>query len=179
MKRLARTQFGDPILRKKAQSIVSVNPFIKKLIKEMFFTMRRVGGVGLAAPQINQPLQLAVIEIKKNKIRPHVRPLLPTVIINPRILTHSKEVFSDWEGCLSFPNVRGFVPRYKEIEVGYLDELGKDKILKLNGFQARVFQHEIDHLEGVINVDKIKNPAELILESDPDFYKTAKFEEVV
>ena len=162
MKRLARTQFGDPILRKKAQSIVFVNPFIKKLIKEMFFTMRRVGGVGLAAPQINQPLQLAVIEIKKNKIRPHVRPLLPTVIINPRIITHSKEVFSDWEGCLSFPNVRGFVPRYKEIEVGYLDEFGKDRILKLDGFQARVFQHEIDHLNGALYVDRMPDMKTLI-----------------
>ena len=98
MKRLARTQFGNPILRKKAKK-VSLRLFgslsLKRLVREMFFTMRRVGGVGLAAPQIGKSLQLAVVEIKKTPTRPEVVPLAPTAVINPEILTASKEKMSD------------------------------------------------------------------------------------
>ncbi len=160
MKRLPRTQFGNPILRKKAKK-VSPKLFgsrsLKQLIKEMFFTMRRVGGVGLAAPQIGRSLRLAVIEIKKTPTRPEVVPLAPTVVINPEILTASKERMNDWEGCLSFPNVRGLVPRHKSITVKYLDQSGKKHVVKLEGFQARVFQHEIDHLGGIVYVDRMQD----------------------
>lgn len=124
--------------------------------------MRRVGGVGLAAPQVGESLQLAVIEIKKTPIRPEVLPLAPTVIINPEILTVSREKISDWEGCLSFPNVRGLVPRHKSITVRYYDLSGQRHIVKLNGFQARVFQHEIDHLNGVVYVDRIEDAKSLM-----------------
>jgi peptide deformylase len=160
MKRLSRTQFGDPILRKKAKKIpqkIFGSHFLKQLIKEMFFTMRRVKGVGLAAPQIGKSLQLAVIEIKKTPVRPEVMPLAPVAIINPEILKASKEKLSDWEGCLSFPNVRGLVSRHKTITVKYFDQSGKKYVLRLEGFQARVFQHEIDHLGGTVYVDKIQN----------------------
>ena len=119
--------------------------------------MRRVGGVGLAAPQINRSIQLAVIEIKKSDIRPDVIPLKTTVIINPEITSYSKEENNDWEGCLSFPGVRGLVPRAKAITVKYLDEFGKAYILKLKGFQARVFQHEIDHLNGIVYVNRMED----------------------
>ncbi len=158
MKRLPRTQFGDPILRRRAKKVIPKmfgSHSLQQLIKEMFFTMRRVGGVGLAAPQIGKSLQLAVIEIKKTPIRPEVVPLASTVVINPEILTVSKEKLNDWEGCLSFPNVRGLVPRYKSITVKYYDQSGKRHAVKLNGFQARVFQHEIDHLNGTVYVDRM------------------------
>lgn len=165
MKRLPRTQFGNPILRKKAKK-VSPNLFgsrsLRQLIKEMFFTMRRVGGVGLAAPQIGKPLQLAVIEIKTTSIRPEVVPLAPTVVINPEILTTSKERLNDWEGCLSFPNVRGLVPRHKHIIVKYFDQSGKRHIVRLEGFQARVFQHEIDHLNGTVYISRMQDMRSLI-----------------
>ncbi|MDP3778532.1 MAG: peptide deformylase [bacterium] len=165
MKRLARTQFGNPILGKKTKK-VSPKLFgsrsLKQLAKEMFFTMRRVGGVGLAAPQIGKSLQLAVIEIKKTPARPEVVPLAPTVVINPEILTTSKEKLDDWEGCLSFPNVRGLVPRHKSITVKYIDESGKKHVVKLHGFQARVFQHEIDHLKGTVYVDRIQDMQSLM-----------------
>ena len=160
MKRLPRTQFGNPILRKKAKKVspkLLGSRSLKQLVKGMLFTMRRVGGVGLAAPQIGKSLQLAVIEIKKTTTRPEVVPLAPTVVINPEILTASKEKMSDQEGCLSFPNVRGLVPRHKSITVKYLDEFGKKHIVKLHGFQARVFQHEIDHLNGAVYVDRIQD----------------------
>lgn len=165
MKRLPRTQFGDPILRKKAKQVplkMFGSRSLEKLINEMFFTMRRVGGVGLAAPQIGESIKLAVIEIKKTPIRPEVVPLAPTVIINPEIITVSKEKLNDWEGCLSFPNVRGLTLRHKNITVKYHDQSGKKHVVKLSGFQARVFQHEIDHLNGTVYVDRMQDMQSLM-----------------
>ena len=165
MKRLPRTQFGNPILRKKAKKVspkLFSSRSLKQLIKEMFFTMRRVGGVGLAAPQVGKPLQLAVIEIKKTPTRPEVVPLAPTIIINPEILAISKEKINDWEGCLSLPNVRGLVPRHKGVTIKYSDQSGERHVVKLRGFQARVFQHEIDHLDGTVYVDRMQDMQSLM-----------------
>ena len=158
MKRLRRTYFGNPLLREKAKRVglrSIKTPAFQKLIEEMFFTMRRVGGVGLAAPQIGKSLQLAVIEIRKSAVRPDIVPLPPTVIINPKIETVSKTKQSDWEGCLSLPSVRGLVPRHKRITVSYFDEAGKKQVMTFSGFRARVFQHEIDHLNGLLYVDRM------------------------
>src|ERR1700716_3680186 len=158
MRRLPRTHLGNPVLRQKAKPVplhdVGTENF-QTLITQMFFTMRKVGGVGLAAPQIGKPIQLAVIEVKKTPTRPKIVPLEPTVIINPRILTHSRELLNDWEGCLSFPNARGLVPRYRTIQVSYLDRFGDKQVKIFQGFQARVFQHEIDHLDGLVYLDKM------------------------
>lgn len=165
MKRLPRTQFGNPILKRRAKKVSPImfgSRSLKQLIEEMFFTMRRVGGVGLAAPQIGKSLQLAVIEIKKTPIRPEVVPLEPTVVINPAILKVSNEKLDDWEGCLSLPNVRGLVPRHKNITVKYFDQSGKKHIVKLDGFQARVFQHEIDHLNGAVYVSRMQDMQNLM-----------------
>lgn len=158
MKQIRLTYLGNPILRKKAKPVslrdISTASF-QILLTRMLFTMRRVGGVGLAAPQIGEPIQLAVIEVKKVPTRPSIVSLEPTVIINPRILSHSREQLTDWEGCLSFPNARGLVPRYRTISVSYLDRHGVRQIKTLRGFHARVFQHEIDHLNGFIYLDRM------------------------
>ena len=155
MRILPRTKFGNPILREKA------HPVFKKVsvqfIQSMFYTMKRANGVGLAAPQVNKPWRLAVIEIKKTKTRPEIKPLEKTVIINPRILNRSKETVNDWEGCLSLPGIRGSVPRYKKITVEFTDNVGGKHTLRLTGFQARVFQHEIDHLDGVLYIDHMRD----------------------
>jgi peptide deformylase len=137
-------------------------PAFQKLIQKMFFTMRRVGGVGLAAPQIGKSIQLAVIEITKTGLRPGVVPLGPTVIVNPVIVRRSKELVADWEGCLSFPGARGLVRRSKKITVAFLDRDGKKKTAELKGFQARVFQHEIDHLNGTVYVDRMADMTSLM-----------------
>ncbi len=165
VKRLPRCYFGNPILRDKAKAIpirdLGRSSF-QKLIREMFFTMRRVGGVGLAAPQIGKSVQLAVLEIRRTLLRSRVVPLAPTVIVNPVIVGHSKKRVTDWEGCLSFPNARGLVPRYEEVVVSYFDQFGKKKTLKFRGFQARVFQHEIDHLNGTLYVDRMSDMKSLM-----------------
>lgn len=158
MRRLLRRQFGDPILRQKANGVppqLLKTRALRRLTDRMFFTLRRVGGVGLAAPQIGKSLQLAVIEIKRTPVRPRVTPLPPTVIANPRILKRSNAVALDWEGCLSLPNVRGLVPRHDRIMVQYFDYLGERRTVRLKGFQARVFQHEIDHHNGILFVDRM------------------------
>jgi peptide deformylase len=165
MNRLPRTYFGNPILRMKAKRVASQKigtPAFEHLIQAMFFTMRRVGGVGLAAPQIGKSIQLAVIEIEPTSLRPRIGAMGPTVIINPVIVSHSKKRVYDWEGCLSFTDARGLVPRYAEIVVTYLDRAGEKRKVRLKGFQARVFQHEIDHLNGAVYVDRMTDMKSLM-----------------
>ncbi len=154
------TEFGNPILRMRAQKVPQKlfgTPFLRALVKEMFKAMHKAVGVGLAAPQVGYSLQLAVIEVRKTKLRPHVVPFPPTVVINPVIVEKSTKVLTDWEGCLSLLAVRGIVPRSKSITVVFFDEFGKKKKLKLTGFQARVFAHEIDHLKGKLYVDRMRS----------------------
>lgn len=162
---LPRTKFGNPILRKRAKQILP-RKVPNQLLRAMFYTMRLVKGVGLAAPQVNKSWRLAVIEIKKSKIRPEIIPLKKTVIINPQITRRSKELLRDWEGCLSLPKIRGLVPRHRDITVRFLDRLGKKQIVKLSGFQARVFQHEIDHLKGILYIDRMENLKTLMTEDE-------------
>jgi peptide deformylase len=166
MKILPRTQFGNPILRQKAKKVSSAflkTAGFKKLVPQMFYTMKRANGVGLAAPQIGLSLQLAVIQVQPTRLRPNLEDLGKIVIINPRIVGRAKEQVDDWEGCLSFPGVRGKTPRHKSITVEYLDEKGKKVVRKLAGFLARVFQHEIDHLNGTVYVDRMKDMKTLMI----------------
>lgn len=160
MKVLLRTQFGDPILRKKTKEVQSQflkTQGFKNMVLQMFYTMEQTDGVGLAAPQIGKSLRLAVIQVNPTKFRKNLERLPKTVIINPRILWHSKEEAEDWEGCLSFPDARGKVFRYKEIKVRYTNENGQEIVRDLIGFSARVFQHEIDHLNGILYIDRMRS----------------------
>lgn len=160
MKIIPRTQFGNPILRTKAKKI-PLNFFskdkFKELVKQMIYTMRRTGGVGLAAPQIGESLSLAVMETRPTPARPKLEKKGPIVIVNPRIVKYSKEKTGDWEGCLSFKNVRGNVPRSKVVTVEYYNEKGEKMVEKATGLWARIFQHEIDHLNGIVYIDRIKD----------------------
>ncbi len=163
------TQFGNSILRKRQKRVP--NAFLgaqsfRTLVKKMFFTLHHARGVGLAAPQIGKDMALAVIEVKKTKLRPDVVPLKKTVIVNPKIISYSRVAEYDWEGCLSLKDVRGLVPRAKEITVEYRDGSGKKIIKKLEGFQARVFQHEIDHLNGILYVDRMDDMRTLITKEE-------------
>lgn len=160
MEVLSRTQFGNPILRAKTKR-VSLNFLgkdkFKKLVKQMIYTMRRTGGVGLAAPQIGISLSLAVMETRPTPTRPKLGRKGPIVIVNPRIVKYSKEKITDWEGCLSFKGVRGSVPRPKTITVEYYNEKGEKVVEKATGLWARIFQHEIDHLNGIVYIDRVED----------------------
>ena len=160
MKILPRTQLGDPILRSKAKKVPLTflkTPKFKTLVKRMIYTMHRADGVGLAAPQIGQPLALAVMEIRKVPTRPDLKPRKPIVIVNPRITKCGTKKTAGYEGCLSFDGVRGLVPRSESITVEYHNEKGEKIVEKASGFWARIFQHEIDHLNGVVYVDRVKD----------------------
>ena len=160
MNLLKLTNFGNPVLQKKAKN-VSIKTIrstsFRNLVKQMFFTMRKVKGVGLAAPQIGRSIMCAVLEVKPSKTRPDAKPLSPTVIINPKITGRSKVLIDDWEGCLSLNGVRGLVPRSESIRVEYVDENSVQQSKTFSGLHARVFQHEIDHLNGNVYVERMNN----------------------
>lgn len=143
----------NEILRKKSIKVDKITKKITKLIKDMFETMKKDRGVGLAAPQIGKNIRLIVVLlVDKRKI----------AMINPEIIEYSKNKVKGEEGCLSLPNVWGQVERYESIMLSYLDGKNNKITLKLDGFNARVVQHEIDHLNGVLFTDYLDIEEELI-----------------
>jgi peptide deformylase len=152
---------GNPILRKKTAQVSK--DFLKsdkfrQLMSDMFDSMKHYGGIGIAAPQIGEDYQIAVIELMGfNRYGEEVN--LPlTVFINPEIeyLTNEEQGF--WEGCLSVPGLRGFVERPKKVKVKYLSDSGENKEIIAEGFLATVLQHELDHLQGVLYIDRVRDP---------------------
>ncbi len=144
---------GDRVLRQPAKRIAKVDESVRKLAKEMLQTMYSSNGIGLAAPQVGVNKQLIVIDCEPNK--PEENTAL--VLINPQITRFGKELCVVEEGCLSIPNVYLDVTRPKEIEVTYKDENGRPQKLQADGLLARVIQHEMDHLNGVMFVDRVDN----------------------
>ncbi|WP_420629803.1 peptide deformylase [Candidatus Leptofilum sp.] len=148
----------DEVLRKKARPVTKFDDDLQTLVDDMIETMRAASGVGLAAPQIGQSLQLAVIETlpktdEDGEDIPDSRELF--VIVNPRIVWESQEVSDGIEGCLSIPGYVGEVERPYAVRVRAQDRRGKPLKLRLKGWTARIFQHEIDHLNGVLYIDKL------------------------
>ncbi len=160
-------QIGDPILRSKAKPVNKISdPTIIKLIDSSIATATANLGVGIAAPQISQPYRLFIVASHPSDRYPQAPTMTPTAMINPRILSHGEQVVKDWEGCLSVPNIRGLVPRYQEIEVEYTTRQGETSQQILTDFVARIFQHELDHLDGIIFTDRITDPADLYTEAE-------------
>jgi peptide deformylase len=127
----------------------------------MVETMIEYDGVGLAAVQVHEARQIAVLEVADNPRYPD-KPAVPlTVLINPTVTPLSEEVEEDWEGCLSVPDMRGRVPRYKNIRVRALDARGQEMIFDASGFHARVIQHEWDHLQGKVYLDRMRDLSSL------------------
>ncbi|MBI3582693.1 MAG: peptide deformylase [Nitrospinae bacterium] len=153
-------RLGNPVLRQKASTLTVEeikSPSVQKLMDDMVVTMREYEGVGLAAPQVHESKQIIVIESAAS-IRYSEAPNIPlTILINPVISYYSEEKADGWEGCLSVGDFRGVVPRSTSIKVDALDRNGRRVSIDANGFLAVVLQHEIDHLNGVIFVDKIKD----------------------
>ena len=156
-------RLGHPILRRKTRplgrdEILSVD--VQRLVSDMVETMHEYSGVGLAAPQVHESLRIAVIELEQLNERYRVditQPLL--VFVNAQVSVLDPTLYGFWEGCLSVPGLRGYVERPRKIRVDYLDHEGNPRSLVAEDFLATVFQHELDHLDGVLYVDKIKDPA--------------------
>jgi len=158
------SRLGHPVLRKvtanvPAEALQSAS--MQKLIDDMIETMKEYDGVGLAADQVHESLQLAVLEVAENPRYPD-KPKVPlTVLVNPRITPMSEEMEDDWEGCLSIPDLRGVVPRYKSVRVQACDRHGQPLDFVALDFHARVIQHEFDHLNGKVYLDRMRDLATL------------------
>ncbi|WAL62109.1 peptide deformylase [Thermocoleostomius sinensis] len=166
-KRLTISQLGDPVLRQLAQPIDCVHDaHVQTLVTDMMTTLVESNGVGLAAPQVGQSLQLLIVASRPNSRYPHAPEMEPTAMINPRLVAHSGEVARDWEGCLSIPGIRGLVPRYTTIDVEYLAQDGTLQQQRLTGFVARIFQHEFDHLNGLVFLDRLESVQDIITDQE-------------
>ena len=142
---------GDPRLLRVAEPVKDINdPSIQNIIQDMFDTMYQANGAGLAAPQIGVNLRIVIYEVSSNPRYPEVETVPRTILINPVIEPLGKEMETDWEGCLSVPGLRGRVPRYHSVHYQGLDESGQSVDRRVNGFHARVVQHECDHLDGIL-----------------------------
>lgn len=156
---------GNPLLRRVARDLqpheIGSLP-LRQLIDDMVETMHHEQGIGIAAPQIGESVQAAVIEIDVDSSRyPGQEPFGQRVFLNPRITVLDPDEQGFWEGCLSVPNLRGFVERPRRIRVEYLDMDGAARVIEAEGFLATVFQHELDHLQGVLYVDRIRDMTRL------------------
>ena len=154
-------RMGHPVLRARAKPIDPADitsQRIQRLIDDMFETMNEYNGVGLAAPQIHEGLRLFVAGFPtKPKAEDDDAHVPKMVIINPEITPLGDVLEEDWEGCLSIPEIRGRVPRPAEIEVKAYDRRGRRIVLHARGFRARVIQHETDHLDGVLFLDRMES----------------------
>lgn len=135
---------GDPVLRKKSRKVQDINDRIKTLLEDMVDTMNDADGIGLAAPQVGILRRAIVIDIGDGPIK----------LVNPEIIDREGEQV-EVEGCLSIPNIAGTVKRPNWVKVKYLDENGNEKIIQGDGLLARALCHEIDHLDGVLYIDKV------------------------
>ena len=144
---------GHPVLRRRARPLEPGEigtPRIQRLIDDMFETMHDNQGIGLAGPQVHESIRLFVAGVEDED-----RMMPPVVMINPAVTPIGADVEEDWEGCLSIPDIRGRVSRVKDIRVRALDRHGKPISMTVDGFPARVIQHETDHLDGVLFFDRM------------------------
>lgn len=149
-------RMGHPVLREKARAIERAEiktPGVQKLIDDMLETMEEYHGVGLAAPQVHAGVRLFVAALDSGD--DHAPPAPPIALINPEITPVGPETVEDWEGCLSIPDIRGRVPRAREIHVRAFDRHGERVDLRAANFSARVIQHETDHLNGILFFDRM------------------------
>jgi peptide deformylase len=160
-------QLGQPVLRGAAGKISDpANPAVQALIEDMLVTVAEAEGVGLAAPQVFEPLSLFIVASRPNQRYPSAPEMEPTAMINPEILWASDETEKGWEGCLSIPGLRGLVPRNRRIGVRYLTRKGEVREEEYADFLARVFQHEFDHVQGVVFIDRVESTRELMTEKE-------------
>jgi peptide deformylase len=157
-------RLGHPVLRQVAQPVPPEGigaPTLQRFIDDLIETMVEYDGAGLAAPQVHVSQQIVVFEVEGNPRYPDAESIPLTVLINPKITPLSQEMEEDWEGCLSLPDLRGRVPRFTQVRVEAYDRKGKRLNYVAKDFQARVAQHECDHLLGKVFVDRMKSTESL------------------
>lgn len=144
-------RMGHPVLRERAKPVESLgSPELLALVEDMKETMKAQNGAGLAAPQIGVGQRVVIFGVEATPRYPDAEPVPFTVLVNPKITLLTREVEQDWEGCLSVPGMRGMVPRYTRLRYSGFDAEGKPIEREVEGFHARVVQHECDHLDGIL-----------------------------
>ena len=147
--RIGHPVLAQPAVEVPAEGVGSTD--VQRLIEDMVQTMRESEGVGLAAPQVYAPHRIIIVEVPATSARvPPVAAVPLTILVNPLIVDHSMDEVDDWEGCLSIPDLRGRVPRWRAVRVSALDRDGRPVMMDADGFFARVIQHEVDHLDGIL-----------------------------
>jgi len=168
---------GHPVLRETARELsrdeLATAP-VRQLIADMVETMRDANGAGIAANQVHEPVRICVVEVDKNPRYPYKPDWPLTVLVNPRVEARTNETFMNYEGCLSVPNLRGQVPRLTAVRIRAWDREGNDVDFEVKGLAAGTFQHEIDHLDGKLFVDRVTDTRTLCTWADYDrFHRDA------
>lgn len=166
-------RMGNPILRKKARAISKdflLSDHFDQLLQDLKDSMEHYGGIGIAAPQIGIDLQVAIIELQgMNRYGEEIN--LPlTAFINPVITFLTNETQGFWEGCLSVPGLRGYVERPQKVKVNFMNSRGEQEEIVAEGFLATVLQHELDHLHGILYIDRIKDSRMLAYQEEFEEY---------
>lgn len=160
-------QLGHPVLRTTASPVaLPVSDDTRQLIDDMLATLRDAGGVGIAAPQVYQPLAIFIVASRPNPRYPDAPSMEPEVVINPEIVQRSSEVVKGWEGCLSIPGIRGEVTRHRQIRLRYQTVEGLVVEREFSDFVARIVQHEDDHLHGIVFLDRLESTRDVITEKE-------------
>ena len=160
-------QLGAKVLRLQAQAVTNIQSAeIQQIIDSMQNTLATTQGVGIAAPQMSISKRIIIVASRPTPRYPSAPLMEPTVMINPSFQTLSDTREKDWEGCLSIPGIRALVPRYTEILIKYINQQGSLVETQLEGFVARVFQHEYDHLEGKVYLDRVEDNRDIVAESE-------------
>jgi len=171
---------GDPALRTKAREVTPEelgSPQVQRLIDDLIETRRAANGAGLAANQVGETLRIAVAEVDGTNPRYPYKPPIPlTVMVNPTIEPVDDEVMEINEGCLSVPGLRGYLKRHAQVRIRYLDREGKEREEVKRGLTAGTFQHEVDHLDGVLFVDRA-DPRTLATWEQYERHQRVEFEE--
>ena len=171
---------GHPVLRQVARTITReelASEGVQRFIDDLIETMHDANGAGLAANQVYEPIRIAAIEVNKNPRYPY-KPNWPlTVLVNPVVTPTMDETFLCYEGCLSVPNLRGEVRRFTGVRVQAWDRDGKDLDFEVKGLTAGTFQHELDHLDGKVFVDRVEDPRTFTTWADFERFHMAAFVE--
>ena len=158
---------GHPVLRSAAPSVaLPATDAIQALIDDMLETLRDAGGVGIAAPQVYESAAIFIVASRPNPRYPDAPLMEPEVVINPEIIERSPELDKGWEGCLSIPGIRGNVPRHRRIRARYRTLEGVEVEREFTDFVARIFQHEDDHLRGIVFLDRLESTRDVISEKE-------------
>ena len=172
------SELGHPILRQRASEVDNLrDKDVQNFIDDLIETCIDSNGVGIAAPQVYKSERIFIISSRPNARYPNAPELGPIALINPAITSFSEEKEKDWEGCLSIPGIRGLVPRHKTIKVKYQTRDGVLVENEFSDFIARIFQHELDHLNGIVFLDRMESSREIITEKEYHRLMTKEMED--